>query len=387
MISDFTFHAPSFVSFGMNSSKQTGSLLKKWGANGKVMMVHGQNIKKKGLAEAAVQSIREAGLEVCTFAGVLPDSPVESVRDGIAFAKRNMICAIVAVGGGSAMDTAKAIALMVDREGDILDYCRGKLTPARRSVLLFAIPTTCGTGSEATDIGVILDRENDYKFIFADPSAGPDVAILDPALLMELPPHMIAATAMDAFSHSAEAYTCRAANCMMEPLALSSMRMIARNLKQAIQTPPDPDALAMVLIASAMAGQAFTQVGLHVGHAIAHGIGVHGNVHHGVACALALPYALRCVCKEIPERVAQVGKTLGLTIADGTSPEKIGELVADALLALNREVGIGKLGDYGVTGDKIDAMAEYSVNEKGTQGNSHRASPKNEIVEYLHMIL
>lgn len=387
MISDFTFHAPSFVSFGMNSSTQTGSLLKKWGANGKVMMVHGQNIKKKGLAEAAVRSILDAGLEVCAFEGVLPDSPVESVRDGIAFAKRNKVGAIVAVGGGSAMDTAKAIALMVDREGDILDYCRGKLAPARRGVLLFAIPTTCGTGSEATDIGVILDRENEYKFIFADPSAGPDVAILDPALLMELPPRMIAATAMDAFSHSAEAYTCRAANIMMEPLALSSMRMIVDNLKRAVQSPPDPEALATVLIASAMAGQAFTQVGLHVGHAIAHGIGVHGKVHHGVACALALPYALRCVSGEIPERVAKIGEILGLVVPEGASPEKIGELVADALLAFNREVGIGTLGDYGVTGDKIDAMAEYGVNEKGTQGNSHRASPKNEVVEYLRMIL
>lgn len=122
---------------------------------------------------------------------------------------------------------------------------------------------------------------------------------------------MIAATAMDAFSHSAEAYTCKAANVMMEPLALASMEMIVKHLPAAMKEPGNLEELEQLLIASCMAGQAFTQVGLHLGHAIAHGVGVYGHVHHGTACALVLPYALSSVSEVIPDRIARIGKILG----------------------------------------------------------------------------
>lgn len=287
------------------------------------------------------------------------------------------------------MDTAKAIACMAHLEGDVLDYCRGTVAPSPRKCLLFAIPTTCGTGSEATDIGVVLDRQGSYKYIFANPFAGPDVAILDPLLLLSLSPQMIAATAMDAFSHSAEAYTCRAANVMMEPLALYSMREIVTYLPKALSTSGEArlDAIERLLIASCMAGQAFTQVGLHLGHAIAHGIGVHGHVHHGAACALALPYALASVSEEIPDRIRAVGELLGAAFPSGCDAKEIGRLVGEELLRFNRSVGIQSLSQYGVKEEQLDAMAEYAVHEEGTQGNSYRRSPKEELLDYLRRIL
>ncbi len=387
MLTEFNFHAPSFVTAGRDSIRRTGELLRQWGAEGSIVLVCGSRTSALGLLDPVIQSIRDAGMEPCVFSGALPDAPVETVREGIAFAREKDPSAIVAFGGGSAMDTAKAMACMMDIEGDIIDYCKGEIAPVRRSRLFFAIPTTCGTGSESTDIGVVLDRAGDYKYIFANPFAGPDVAILDPMLLTALSPSMIAATAMDAFSHSAEAYTCRAANVMMEPLALASMRMIVDSLPAALKVPTDIAALERLLIASCMAGQAFTQVGLHLGHAIAHGVGVYGHIHHGTACALALPYALASVSGAIPERIAEIGRILGVTIPEGASAEQIGQRVGEALQAFNRSVGIERLSHYGVTEDMLDKMAEYAVGEAGTQGNSWRPSPKAEVVAYLRSIL
>ena len=183
MLTEFNFHAPSFVVAGRNSVHQTGELLNQWGAGKNIMVVCGNKTYSLGLLNSLLDSIRSGGFTPCVFHGSLPDAPVETVRSGITYAKEHDVSAIVAFGGGSAMDTAKAIACMLDVDGDIIAYCKGQIKPIRRSNLLFAIPTTCGTGSESTDIGVVLDREANYKYIFANPFAGPDVvddnAILD----------------------------------------------------------------------------------------------------------------------------------------------------------------------------------------------------------------
>ena len=147
------------------------------------------------------------------------------------------------------------------------------------------------------------------------------------------------------------------------------------------------DELEQLLIASCMAGQAFTQVGLHLGHAIAHGVGVYGHVHHGTACALVLPYALSSVSEVIPDRIARIGKILGAEIQAQAAPKEIGRIVSDSLQSFNRSIGIGRLSDYGVTEEQLDSMAEYAIHEGGTQGNSFRPSPKAEVVEYLKSIL
>lgn len=389
MLTQFSFHAPSFVLAERNGCAKTGGLLKSYGAAGNVLLVCGSKTSGLGLLVPVIDSIRAEGLKPVVFDKSQPDAPVEVVREGIRIAQKEGVSAVVAFGGGSAMDTAKAIACMVHLEGDVLEYCRGSLAPSPRKCLLFAIPTTCGTGSEATDIGVVLDRHGPYKYIFANPFAGPDVAILDPLLLRSLSPQMIAATAMDAFSHSAEAYTCRGANVMMEPLALCSMRDILTFLPKALAAADEErlDAVERLLIASCMAGQAFTQVGLHLGHAIAHGIGVHGHVHHGAACALALPYALASVSGEIPNRIRTVGELLGVTFPSGCAASEIGRLVGEELLRFNRSVGINSLSQYGVTEDMLDAIAEYAVHEEGTQGNAYRPSHKEELVAYLRGIM
>ena len=143
MLTEFNFHAPSFVVAGRNSVRRSGELLSQWGAGQNIMVVCGSKTYSLGLLEPLLDSIRSEGFTPYVFHGSLPDAPVETVRSGVAYAKEHDVSAIVAFGGGSAMDTAKAIACMLDVEGDIVAYCKGLIKPTRRSKLLFAIPTTC----------------------------------------------------------------------------------------------------------------------------------------------------------------------------------------------------------------------------------------------------
>jgi alcohol dehydrogenase class IV len=386
MLTNFIFHAPAYVVSERNSSQKVGYYLNEWGAKKNVMLVCDKQLLKLSMHLKVLESIYEFGFNVIVFDNVLPNAPVDTIREGIEIAKEKNISAVVALGGGSSIDTAKSIALMLNKNVDILDYCKNHAPKNKRSVLLFAIPTTCGTGSETTDIGVIYEPETNYKHIYFDQFAGPDLAILDPILLYNLPPNLIAATALDAFSHSAEAYTSRNANIMMAPLALESMSLVYNNVHKAVQSPPDLNALEKILIASTMAGIAFTQVGLHIGHAISHGISVYGNVHHGVACALALPYALESISEDVPDRIVKIGKLMNLTDLELLTPKELGATVSNAIINLNKSLNINCLSDYGVKESMFENIADYAINEKVTQSNSFRSSPKKEVIEYLKKI-
>ena len=173
MLTEFNFHAPSFVVAGRNSVRRSGELLSQWGAGQNIMVVCGSKTYSLGLLEPLLDSIRSEGFTPYVFHGSLPDAPVETVRSGVAYAKEHDVSAIVAFGGGSAMDTAKAIACMLDVEGDIIAYCKGLIKPTRRSKLLFAIPTTCGTGSESTDIESYWTRKKTTSIFFPIPLQAP----------------------------------------------------------------------------------------------------------------------------------------------------------------------------------------------------------------------
>lgn len=385
MSMQYLFHAPAYVVFGQDSRKKTGSLLKKWGARAKVLLVYGQNIEKSGLAMEVTESILKEGMEVAVFSGVKADAPVETVRDGIRFAKESGVSAIVAIGGGSAMDIAKAIAVMLDNPGDILDYAGMDRLACRRSTPLFAIPTTCGTGSEITDGGVIYDEATKYKYAVWDVFCGPDVAILDPFMLDTLSPKLIAATAMDAMAHSIEGYTSKFGNPITDALAVGAIKLIASNICPAYGK-KDPEALAQLLTASTMAGISFNRSGVHAGHSIAHALGAVGHMHHGAACALALPYVIKTQAPAIPEKIAEIGRAIGLDIPAEMSAQAVGALVAGEIAQRNSRLGIGRLSDYGITADMLDGVVAYAVKEP-LQGRAYVPSDPESLQNYLETIL
>ena len=374
----YMFHAQPMITYGEGCSALIGQMVQKAGvpANATVMLVHGKNVKASGLVDNIEHSLRAAGYILANFDKVASDAPVEIIREGAAFAQTHKISAIVALGGGSCLDIAKAIAVMLSNEGDILNFVGMDAVPNRRNVVLATIPTTCGTGSEVTDGGVVYDTETNRKLPFWDGYAAPDIALLDPALLTKLPLQLVAQTALDALAHSLEAYTSVAASPISDALALGAIQMIAAYLPKAYTEEPRVDDLGMLLTASTMAGMAFNRSSVHFGHSIAHAVGALAHIHHGAACALAMPLIVREESRALPEKMATVAKIFGAADVDGLTPEQIGDCVSERIRSFNESFGIKRWGQYDVTEDQIITVLQYIAQDPITQMSAQQIAPE-----------
>ena len=357
----YQFHAQPMITYAEGASALIGKMLKKCGipAGANVLMVHGKNVKASGLVDGVEQALLAESYKLVTFNKVESDAPVGIIREGTAFAKEHNVLAVVALGGGSCLDIAKAISIMMSNEGDILNYVGMDVVPNRRNVVFAAIPTTCGTGSEVTDGGVVFDTEHNVKLPFWDSFAAPDIALLDPLLLAKLPKHLIAQTALDAMAHSVEGYTSAVASPMADALALGAIEIIVNQLPAAYTRDNNMAELGMLLSASTMAGIAFNRSSVHVGHSIAHAVGALAHIHHGAACALALPLIVREECKALPEKMKKVAAIFGVEGIDALSPEELGKRLAEKMEAFAAQFGITSFAAYHVTAEQVETAIGY----------------------------
>lgn len=382
MAMKYMFHAPAVVTFAEGARFTIGDTLTKWGVRGTVLLVHGKNVKAAGLVDDIEAGIKGAGYKTVVFDKVLPDAPVEVIREGVEFAKKHAVEAVIAIGGGSGMDIAKAIAVMMSNEGDILNYVGMDVVPNRRNVLFVAVPTTCGTGSEMTDGGVVYDSASAHKLPFWDAFAGPDIAILDPFMLKELPKHLIAQTALDAFAHSVEALTSIAANPISDAVALGAIELIAKHVPVAFTEEENKEALEMLLTASTMAGMAFNRSSVHAGHVIAHAVGAVAHIHHGAACALAMPLVLKEQALAVPDKVIRIAAAMGFKLDESLTPEEIGDLVAEYVRKFNASLNINTFGQYGIKIEQIDKILQY-ISEDMMMQVASRPITQDTIETYL----
>ena len=382
MAMKYMFHAPAEVTFAEGARFTIGDTLTKWGVRGTVLLVHGKNVKAAGLVDDIEAGIKGAGYKTVVFDKVLPDAPVEVIREGVEFAKKHAVEAVIAIGGGSGMDIAKAIAVMMSNEGDILNYVGMDVVPNRRNVLFVAVPTTCGTGSEMTDGGVVYDSASAHKLPFWDAFAGPDIAILDPFMLKELPKHLIAQTALDAFAHSVEALTSIAANPISDAVALGAIELIAKHVPVAFTEEENKEALEMLLTASTMAGMAFNRSSVHAGHVIAHAVGAVAHIHHGAACALAMPLVLKEQALAVPDKVIRIAAAMGFKLDESLTPEEIGDLVAEYVRKFNASLNINTFGQYGIKIEQIDKILQY-ISEDMMMQVASRPITQDTIETYL----
>jgi alcohol dehydrogenase class IV len=220
------------------------------------------------------------------------------------------------------------------------------------------MPTTSGTGSEVTNISVVTDSENHRKVGVIGSNCIASLAVVDPELTAKMPPQLTAATGMDAFSHAAEALTSGLANPLSDALAEKSIALVSENLAKAVKDGLDLNARTNMALASMMAGVAFKDGLPHLGHAIAHTLGSQFHIHHGVACALALPGVMEYAADVVPDKVRSVGKAMGLQLRDDLSGQEVGTAVADAIRRLNTEIGIPSLKDLGVEPSRVDSVAD-----------------------------
>ncbi|MBE3581893.1 MAG: iron-containing alcohol dehydrogenase [Thermoanaerobacteraceae bacterium] len=279
-------------------------------------------------------------------------------------ARREQIDGIVAVGGGSSMDTAKAINVLMNNEPPIMRYF-GVQKNLKPGVPMVFIPTTAGTGSEVTHMCVISCTSLGKKDSVVSPVCLGSLAILDPDLTLGLPPKMTAATGVDALAHAVESMTGGQANPLSDALAREAIRLNAKWLPIAYRDGSNLEARENMLLASMFAGMAFTNALVHLGHSIAHTLGASFHLPHGVACGVALPEVIEYAAKTEYKKVRMICECLGAEVEENASPEEIGAVARDALRALIKSVDIPNLQQLGIPLEDVLGVAPMVVADTG----------------------
>ena len=370
--------------FGIGSVQQVGELAKSLGAT-KAMIVTDSFIAGSEIRQKIESSVISAGLEVVVFEGVMPNPTTSCVDEGSDFAAECKADLLIAVGGGSSMDTAKGISLgAVNPERGLgLDYTTQFSRPG---LPIIAIPTTAGTGSEVNAFGVITDEVSHVRFYVGHSSALAKCAILDPSLTLGLPPKATAATGMDALVHAIESYLSKRSNPYSDGIALQGVSMVSRHLETAFEQGSNLEARSQMLLASHVIGVGFSHTGLGLVHGIGHSLGGHFNIPHGVALCLVLEEVLRFNLPHVGDRMAQIAGALGVANTNHTVAEN-SEVAIVEIARITRSVGLGgRLSDHGISVDDLEMLASTAVQDAVTLNNPVEPS-QEQVVEILRRAL
>ena len=322
---------------GPGSSGRLGQAIAGFGHR-KILIVTDSIISKLGLLNDLTQALTAGGAQFVVFDEITPDAPIPLIQKGIDFYQEHDCDAIVAFGGGSSMDASKAISVAVSNPKP-LNQLAGYLKGLRAPVKIYAVPTTAGTGSEVTVAAVISDPVNHKKLVIVDPRMVPKMAALDPTLMTGLPPHITAATGIDALTHAIEAFVGNWKTPYSDGMALSAVGLIFENLRTAYTDGKNLEAREKMSLASTYAGFAFTRANVGYVHAIAHQFGGLYHTPHGLANAIMLPFVLKFSHPAIVGRLAQlaVAARLGTTSED---EDVLAQKFLDAVDQLNQDLGI-----------------------------------------------
>lgn len=346
--SAFMYLAPlrdSILISGAGSIYKIPELIKKDGQK-KVLVVTTPGFIRRGSLEPFFASLTEAGLAYAVFSDVQPDPTTDCIEEAVALYRKENCEAIVAVGGGSVIDCSKALGARVARPNKTIPQMAGLLKVLKRIPNIYAVPTTAGTGSEATAGAVITNASDHYKFTVLDLCLVPRYAILDPELTCGLPPAITAVTGMDALTHAVEAYTNRFCSPKAKKHALCAVKLVYENLLTAYENGSNLVARENMLLASYYAGMAINSNFIGYVHAIAHGIGGLYGVTHGKANAVIMPYVLEAFGKAAQPKLAKLAELVGLQAA--SEEEKAKAFIA-SIRTLNAKMDIP---------DKIEELRE-----------------------------
>lgn len=355
MISTYNQLCP--VLFGAGAADKLGEKAQEMGGK-KAMLVYDKGIGATGIIDAFVEDLKAYNIETVLFDGVMPDAPKPMIDAAGKLAQDEKVDMVIGVGGGSSLDTAKAVAILVENPLPIEQYYPQKGKAFSQNSPLILIPTASGTGSEVTAMAVIHDEDTDAKEFVLRPG---NLAIVDPKLTLSVPDFVTAATGLDAMSHAVEALTTNCGNPKADLLALHAISLITKYLPVACTCGSDLEARTKLSLASNFAGMAFGDASVHFGHAAAHELGIQFHIPHGEACAYTLPEVIRFSADVIPERTKEIAAALGVEVpADATGVEA-GELAAEKVRKLMREVGIKSLKERGVSREDAIACAKGAV--------------------------
>lgn len=381
----FQFQLCTRVLYGPGIARDIVDELQQLGMH-RLMVVTERLLIELGLVSPVLEALESGETHVVgIFDEVVPNSEVECVRRGVERARHVGAEGLLAIGGGSAIDTAKGINLVFSEGGDLLDY-EGAQVLDRPLKPLVAIPTTSGTGSEVTHVAVIANRSESTKISFVDSHLCPSLAVIDPELTLSLPPRITAATGIDALTHAIEAYVGIEASPFSDALALQAVDLIARALPRAVEDGNDLEARSGMAVASTMAGVAFTHSMVGVVHGMAHALGGHCGVTHGEANGMMLPYGMEYNLPEQEERFAVLARHLGAETA-GMPPSDAAALsvarVRELTSALHDRTGLPlRLSQTGVSRESLPAVADLAMQD-GSMIYNPREVSEEAILEML----
>ena len=367
MIQRFILNEVSY--FGPGSRSVLPEVVARLGKS-KALVVTDAGLIKFGVAAMVTDILDSNKIAYDVFSDVKPNPTVTNVKNGIEAFKASGADFLIAIGGGSAIDTAKAIGIVVNNPefADIVSL-EGVAPTKNKSIPMIALPTTAGTAAETTINYVIIDEEKQKKMVCVDPNDIPAVAIIDAELMYSLPKALTAATGMDALTHAIEGYITKGAWSMSDMFEIEAIRMISRHLPNAVENPTDAEARNGMAIAQYIAGMAFSNVGLGLVHGMAHPMGSLFDVPHGVANALLLPTIMEFNMPACLNKYPDIARAMGVN-TDGMSAEDASKAAVEAVRALSITVGIPQhLSDLGITQKDIPALAEQAIADVCTPGN------------------
>lgn len=325
-----------------------------------------------GVAAKATDVLDAANVAYEVFSDVKPNPTIENVQAGVAAYQASGADCIVALGGGSAMDTAKAIGIIANNpEFADVRSLEGVADTKNHAVFTVAVPTTAGTAAEVTINYVITDTERTRKFVCVDVSDIPEVAIVDPDLMASMPASLAAATGMDALTHAIEGYTTKGAWAMTDMFHLEAIRLIAANLRGAVAK--EEAGMESMALAQYIAGMGFSNVGLGIAHSMAHTLGALYDTPHGVACAMMLPIVMEYNAPETGEKFREIARAMGVAGVDAMSAEEYRAAAIDAVRKLSSDVGIPTAVEA-MKADDLDFLAQSAFEDACAPGNPRDAS-------------
>ncbi|UIP32327.1 iron-containing alcohol dehydrogenase [Stutzerimonas kunmingensis] len=377
---------PRLMEVGAGASGQLARVLKELGCNRPLIVTDRMMVELGYVARIAGQ-LEEAGIASQCFPDTLPEPTAASIRAGVEMVREGDFDSIVALGGGSPIDSAKAIGILGKFGGEMRDY-RFPRDVSEAGLPLIAIPTTAGTGSEATRFTIITDETSDEKMLCAGLGFMPIAALIDYELTLSLPPRVTADTGIDALTHAIEAYVSRKASLYSDAQALEAMRLLAPNLRAAFNEPGNRAAREAMMLGATLAGIAFSNASVALVHGMSRPIGAFFHVPHGLSNAMLLPAITAFSIPAAPERYADCARAMGVA-AQTDSVEVANDKLLAELRAINQELKVPSPEQFGITRERFFELRATMARQalaSGSPGNNPRVPTEAEIIDLYETV-
>lgn len=386
MSADRVFRIPSTMHVGPGAAHKVGAEIQRLGLK-HVLLVTDAFLASSGTITPVLESLQQAHIGVTIYDQVNSEPTLDHVHESLALYQSSKSQAVIGCGGGSPIDVAKAVSALAANAGRLQDYTGIDKFP-NNGPHIVAIPTTAGTGSEATSTTIVTDVERNVKMLIISPWLMPTIALVDPQLTLGMPQHITAATGLDALTHAIEAYVSRRAQPMSDIFALSAVRLIAENLPVAWHEPQNLQARTQTLLGALQAGIAFSNASVALVHGMSRPIGALFNVAHGVSNAALLGVVTRFSLSGAYERYADIARCLGVADQDGVEATALAG--AQRIQELITTLKIPSLSQLGVTREKLEPVVEKMAHDalaSGSPAHNPRLASAQEIINLYYQAL